>query len=130
VLPASHTAHTGASAPPRARNTERAVHPRYSVAVAGLDPGRDLSARGRPTVSPVFNVTAHADNTGSASSRPRWGGVLRGRVPRQGHRAGVLRAPEAGGRGRRGQGVGAGAGGAVVPAGRARRRAGGGSGPF
>ncbi|RLM65584.1 hypothetical protein C2845_PM16G11250 [Panicum miliaceum] len=123
--PASHTAHTRASAPPRARNTERAVHPRYSAAVAGLDP-----ARGRPTVSPVFNVTVHADNTRSASSRPRWGGVLRGRVPRQGHRAGVLRAPEAGGRGRRGQGVRAGAGGAVVPAGRARRRAGGGSGPF
>ncbi|KAG2568749.1 hypothetical protein PVAP13_7NG347200 [Panicum virgatum] len=43
--------------------------PRYSVAVAavaGLDPARDLSARGRLTISPVFNVTVHVDNTRSA----------------------------------------------------------------
>ncbi|CAL5031107.1 unnamed protein product [Urochloa decumbens] len=43
--------------------------PKYSVAVAavaGLDPARDLSDRGRPTISPVFNVTVHMDNTGNA----------------------------------------------------------------
>ncbi|KAL6652417.1 hypothetical protein ACP70R_011342 [Stipagrostis hirtigluma subsp. patula] len=40
--------------------------PTYSVAVAavaGLDPARDLSpAGGRPTLSPVFNVTVHIYN--------------------------------------------------------------------
>ncbi|CAL5068811.1 unnamed protein product [Urochloa decumbens] len=46
--------------------------PKYSVAVAavaGLDPALDLSARGRPMLSPVFNVTVHIDNTRNAFHR-------------------------------------------------------------
>ncbi|CAL5031110.1 unnamed protein product [Urochloa decumbens] len=46
--------------------------PKYSVAVAavaGLDPARDLSDRGRPTISPVFNVTVHIDNRRNAYNR-------------------------------------------------------------
>ncbi|CAO2042933.1 unnamed protein product [Urochloa humidicola] len=46
--------------------------PKFSVAVAavaGLDPALDLSDRGRPTLSPVFNVTVHIDNTRNAHDR-------------------------------------------------------------
>ncbi|CAL5031106.1 unnamed protein product [Urochloa decumbens] len=43
--------------------------PKHSVAVtavAGLDPARDLTARSRPMLSPVLNVTVHLDNTRNA----------------------------------------------------------------
>ncbi|RCV34464.1 hypothetical protein SETIT_7G161600v2 [Setaria italica] len=43
--------------------------PKYSVAVtavAGLDPARELTARSRPTLSPVLNVTVRIDNTRNA----------------------------------------------------------------
>jgi hypothetical protein len=46
--------------------------PKYSVAVAavaGVDPVRDLSERGRPALSPVLNVTFHIDNTRSLEDR-------------------------------------------------------------
>ncbi|CAN6240088.1 unnamed protein product [Urochloa humidicola] len=46
--------------------------PKFSVsvaAVAGLDPALDLSDRGRPTLSPVFNVTVHIDNTRNSQDR-------------------------------------------------------------
>ncbi|KAF8702984.1 hypothetical protein HU200_032488 [Digitaria exilis] len=44
-------------------------YPEYSVAVtavSGLDPARDLTARDRPTLSPVLNVTVHIDNSRNA----------------------------------------------------------------
>ncbi|KAL6613925.1 hypothetical protein ACP70R_036195 [Stipagrostis hirtigluma subsp. patula] len=45
--------------------------PAYSVAVsgvAGLDPAADLTAAGRPTLSPVFNVTVRIDNARDRTS--------------------------------------------------------------
>ena len=109
--------------------------PRYSVAVvavAGLDPARDLSARGRLTISPVFNVTVHVDNTRSAVNEAcveelatavvSYGDAFLGRGTVPAFCAPRRREAEAA------QGVGAGGRGAVVPAGRARRRAGGGGG--
>lgn len=95
----------------RQQTHSRAV---YSVAVAGLDPARDLSAGDRPTLSPVMNLTVTSTTKGTRSHPLDRDGVLRGRVPRQGLCAGVLRAPQEGER-ERGQGVGPGRGGAAIP---------------